>query len=110
MTSKEALELLKGYKISDMYDSKIPFINKEGFFTMRECVETLEQDIDRLEKIENQAVGFIQFLINSISKRKLNDEQMKIMNFETDEEYGGLKDYITKKMKDIFNVDIKWHI
>lgn len=68
------------------------------------------KDLERLENIDKKAVGFIQFLINSISKKKLNDEQMEIMNMETGEEYGSLKEYITKKMKELFDVDIKWNI
>ena len=70
----------------------------------------IAKDLSRLGNIDKKAVGFIQFLINSISKRKLNDEQMEIMNMETGEEYGSLKEYITKKMKELFDVDIKWNI
>ena len=73
-------------------------------------LKIIDKDLERLENIDKKAVGFIQFLINSISKRKLNDDQMEIMNMETGEEYGNLKEYITKKMKELFNVDIKWNI
>lgn len=60
MTGKEAIKLLKGYNISDVYDTKIPYSDKDGFFTMRECVETVDKELTKYKR----ALGIFERLLN----------------------------------------------
>lgn len=74
------------------------------------CVKVtdLQKENQELKEKAVKAVGFVKLLIDNISNKKLNDDRCSITNIKTGEEYGNLKEYITKMFKIIWDIEIKW--
>ncbi len=68
----------------------------------------LKKENQELKEKSVKAVGFVKLLIDNISKKKLNDDRCSITNIKTGEEYGNLKEYITKMFNIIWDIEIKW--
>ena len=71
-------------------------------------VADLQKENQELKEKSVKAVGFVKLLIDNISNKKLNDDRCSITNIKSGEEYGNLKEYITKMFKIIWDIDIKW--
>ena len=95
MTGKEAIKLLKGYNISDVYDTKIPYSDKDGFFTMRECVETVDKEltkykrafeilrelikVEKSEGIEKEIIGYEFGVMARPIDKKITKEEYELL-------------------------------
>lgn len=55
---------------------------------------------------EQEIIGFICALIRNIPSRKLNDKNLHVIDTKTGEDYGTLKEYISERMKTLFDANI----
>lgn len=114
MTSKEALDNLvhcKSITKCKECKHKIRCTMERDYDIVKEALERLEQlekENQELKEKSVKAVGFVKLLIDNISNEKLNDDRCSITNIKTGEEYGNLKEYITKMFNIIWDIEIKW--
>lgn len=56
--------------------------------------------------MDDEIIEFICALIRNIPSRKLNDKNMHVIGTKTGEDYDNLKEYISERMKTLFDADI----
>lgn len=56
--------------------------------------------------MDDEIIEFICTLVRNIPSRKLNDKNMHVIDTRTGEDYGTLKEYISERMKTLFDANI----